>query len=156
VLLGTVDTMIGHPAAEGFAALAEALQDDVVPEEVFALAADSFHVAPDAAVLAPYIAAMRLTPAHVMREIIHEVLDYDLRAVHGRWRPRVLVVGAEDDKVIGDAGTAGLARVLPEPEVVRIPRTSHAMHWEQPDLTATALVRFFDRVTRADASTQND
>jgi pimeloyl-ACP methyl ester carboxylesterase len=145
-LLGTVDTMVGHPAAEGFAALAAALTGETVPDELFAMAGDSFHVAPDAATLSPYVAAMRLTPAYVIREVIEEVLHYDLSAAHGRWCPRVLVVGAENDKVIGDTGTAGLARALPEAEVIRIPATSHAMHWERPELVAAALAEFLDRV----------
>ena len=146
VLMATVGTMNGHPAREGLLELAESLPDDVVPEDVIGLAGESFAAAVDQALLAPYEAAMRLMPAYVMREVLVGLRDLDLSPVHGRWLPRTLLVSADNDKLMGETGMATLARALPQAEVVIIPQTSHAMHWERPEPTARAIAAVLDRV----------
>jgi pimeloyl-ACP methyl ester carboxylesterase len=146
VLMATMATMVGHPAAEAFAALGASLPDDVVPDDVVALQGDSFFGPVDDATLAPYIATAKATPGYVWREVIETMLREEPAARMARWRPRALVVAAEEDKVIGAFGSEALARSLPGARLVVIPGTSHAMHWERPELVAAAIDAFLQEV----------
>lgn len=93
-----------------------------------------------------YISASRRSPGHVWKEVIAEVVENDSRPLLASWKPRTLIVLAEHDKVLDGARTLELAEALPMADTVRIPRTSHAMHWEQPDTVAVVLMEFFGQV----------
>lgn len=134
-----------HPAADDFRALAASLPD-TVPDEVLELQRDSFRGPVPDSIVQPYIDAARATPGRVWREVIDSLLAFDTRVFLTGWRPRTLLVLAEEDAVIGDDGMIELAAAMPDADTVRIPGTSHGVHWQRPDAVADAVMAFLATV----------
>ncbi len=145
VLIATAATMHGTADAEAWAALGRSLPD-TVPDEVLAGQAQSFHGEVPDAVVRPFIEASRGTPGHVWREVIGVLLSEDTRGELATWQPRVLLIIPEHDKVLGDGPMQALADALPGAELARIPRTSHAPHWERADTVGRVITAFLSRV----------
>jgi 3-oxoadipate enol-lactonase len=145
ILMATMMTMKGTPEAPAWSGLAASLTDSV-PDEILAGQRESFFGPVADSVVERYISASRLSPGHVWKEAIAEVVENDSRPMLADWKPRTLVVFAEHDKVLNGARTLELAAALPQADTVRIPRTSHAMHWERPDTVAVELLAFFATV----------
>ena len=152
VLMATMPTLQGHPADADFASLVATIPDSV-PEEVLAGQAASFFEEPPDSVVGPYIEASRATPGYVWREIVTALRTTDTRPMLTTWRPRTLLVMAENDKVVGSFGMDALRAALPNADVARIERTSHAMHWERPDTVAAVIAEFLNRSSEATART---
>lgn len=147
VIMASSTTMGTNPAAAAFDSLARAMPDSV-PDEVLAMQADGFFGPVPDSVLLPAIAASRATPGHVWREVIPYIITTDTRELLRQWTPRTLLVMAENDKVMGPGPMEDLVRAIPSADTVRIPRTSHAMHWERPDTVAAVITAFLERAAR--------
>ena len=141
ILLAAVTTLGANPAAADFRGLAASMPD-TVPDEVLELQRESFFGAVPDSVVRPYIDAARATPGYVWRDVIDTLLVSDTRSFLSAFRPRTLLVMAENDKVVGNASADAIVAALPAADTVRIPRTSHGMHWERPDTVAAVIVSF--------------
>lgn len=141
ILMAAVATLGANPAAADFRALATSMPD-TVPDEVLELQRESFLAEVPDAVVRPYIDAARATPGHVWRDVIDTLLVSDTRSFLPGFRPRTLLVMAENDKVVGNASMDAIVAALPAADTVRIPRTSHGMHWERPDTVAAVILSF--------------
>lgn len=145
ILMAAVTTLGTNPAAADFRALATSMPD-TVPDEVLELQRESFLGEVPDSVVRPYIDASRETPGHVWRDVIDTMLVSDTRSFLAGFRPRTLLVMAENDKVVGNASMNDIIAALPAADTVRIPRTSHGMHWERPDTVAAVVVSFLGAV----------
>ena len=141
ILMAAGTTLGTNPAAADFRALAASIPD-TVPDEVLELQRESFFGEVPDAVVRPYIDASRGTPGHVWRDVLDTLLVSDTRSFLSGFRPRTLLVMADNDKVVGTAFMDEIVAALPAADTVRIPRTSHGMHWERPDTVASVLVSF--------------
>ena len=141
VIMAAVSSLRTNAFAADFAEFSATLPD-TVPESVAALQSDGFFEPVHDSVLRPYVATSLATPGWVWREGIDTMLASDTRDFLGAWRPRTLLVMAENDKVIGRESMDDLVRALPGADTVRIPRTSHAMHWERPEAVGAAIEAF--------------
>ncbi len=146
VLMATMMTIGGKPEASAWTGMA-AVMPDTVPDEILSGQRESFFGPVADSVVQRYISASRASPGHVWREVIAEVAGKDTRPLLAGWKPRTLIVLAEHDKVLDGARTLELAAALPMADTVRIPRTSHAMHWERPDTVAAELLKFLATVS---------
>jgi len=145
IIMAAGTTLRGHPAAAEFSALAAGMPD-IVPDSVLATQEASFFGDVPDSVIRPYIDASRATPGHAWREAIPYLLENDTRDFLGAWKPRTLLVMAENDRAVGNAAMDGIVAAMPSADAARIPRTSHAMHWERPDTVARVISAFLDRV----------
>ena len=145
IIMAAGTTLRGHPDAAGFTGLAAGMPD-TVPDSVLSMQSGSFFAEVPDSVVRPYIVASRATPGHAWREVITYIVETDTRDFLGSWKPRTLLVIPENDKVVGNAAMDGIRRAIPAADTVRIPRTSHAMHWERPDTVAQVIGAFLGRV----------
>jgi 3-oxoadipate enol-lactonase len=145
VLIATATGFGSHAGADGFRDLAASMPD-TVPDEVLELQRESFLGPVADSIVSPYIDAARASPGHVWREVIDSLLVFDTSSILGGWRPRTLLVMAENDKVIGNAPMDSFAAAMPGADTIRIPRTSHGVHWERPDTVAAVVVSFLGAV----------
>ena len=145
VIMAAGTTLRDHPDAAQFTAFAAAMPDSV-PDSLLSIQEEGFYGQVADSVVRPYIVASRATPGHAWREVIPYLLETDTRDFLGAWRPRTLLVMPENDKAVGNAAMDGIIRAIPAADTVRIPRTSHSMHWERPDTVAQVIAAFLDRV----------
>ena len=143
ILMAAGTTLGTSPAAADFRALAASMPD-TVPDEVLELQRESFFGEVPDSVVRRYIDASRDTPGHVWRDVIDTLLVSDSRSFLAGFRPRTLLVMAENDKVVGTAFMDEIVAALPAADTVRIPRTSHGMHWERPDTVAAVVTAFLN------------
>ena len=141
IIMAAGTTLRTNPAAADFRALATSMPD-TVPDDVLELQRESFFGDVPDAVVRPYIDASRDTPGRVWRDVIDTLLVADTRSFLADFRPRTLLVMAENDKVVGNASMNDIVAALPAADTVRIPRTSHGMHWERPDTVAAVVLSF--------------
>jgi 3-oxoadipate enol-lactonase len=145
ILIATLATLRGSASADNWAAFGRSLPD-TVPDEVLAGQAQSFHAEVADSVVRPYIEASRGTPGHVWREVIAALVSEDTRPQLASWKPRTLLIIPENDKVLGDGPMQVLAAAMPNAEVARIARTSHAPHWERADTVADVIGQFLSGI----------
>jgi 3-oxoadipate enol-lactonase len=141
ILMAAGTTLGTNPAAAEFRTLAASMPD-TVPDEVLELQRESFSGDVPDAVVRPYIDASRDTPGHVWRDVIDTLLLSDTRSFLSGFRPRTLLVMPDNDKVAGTAFMDEIVAALPAADTVRIPSTSHGMHWERPDTVASVILSF--------------
>jgi 3-oxoadipate enol-lactonase len=145
VIMAAGTTLRGHPDAAAFNALAAGMPDSV-PDSLLSMQRDGFFGEVPDSVVQRYIVASRATPGHAWREVIAHILETDTRDFLGSWRPRTLLVIPENDKVVGNTAMDGIVRAIPAADTVRIPRTSHSVHWERPDTVAQVIAAFLEKV----------
>ncbi|KIH89904.1 hypothetical protein SPBR_00823 [Sporothrix brasiliensis 5110] len=61
----------------------------------------------------------------------------------------LFIVGDQEEVVKPDALVAMFQETFPRLDVVRVPEAGHAVYWERPVETNTAIVKFVDRVVKA-------
>lgn len=100
------------------------------------------HPVPDT-LLERVIAESDKLPAHVWRELMQGMLATPaVSALRDTTLP-VLILRGDHDQVFPDPGTQDeLQALFPGAELVVLPETGHAVHWERPAETAAQLERF--------------
>ncbi|KJR82022.1 uncharacterized protein SPSK_03489 [Sporothrix schenckii 1099-18] len=61
----------------------------------------------------------------------------------------LFIVGEQEEVVKPDASVALFQEMFPRLDAVRVPEAGHAVYWERPAETNTAIVKFVDRVVKA-------
>jgi len=86
------------------------------------------------------IANSRRMPAAIWKQIIQGMIDF--RPVTPRPDIRTLVIGGDKDSVFSVSEQTALAGEYRNAQLMIVPGVGHAMHWEQPEVFAQALMKF--------------
>ena len=101
---------------------------------------DMINVPVPADFLETVIAVSRRMPARVWKAVLKGLVECEITL--DRPRLRTLVVGGRLDAVFSVAEQTQVARQFPNGELHLIDGVGHTLHWEQPEIFASALTRF--------------